>query len=349
MSAVRLAVAGAGLIGTEHIKRISASKLTELAAIVDPSVAAQAVAKQHAVPWFSDLRSLLNSGLAQGLVLATPNHLHAEQTRLCIDAGLPTLVEKPLTHSLESARALLNYYHSVSTAPPILVGHHRAYSAIMESASHTIQSGKLGKLVAIQGSALFYKPAHYFKEGIWRTESGGGPILLNLIHEIGNLRQLAGEIRRVFTLSSNHQRGFAVEDSCAITLEFASGALGTFLLSDTAASPKSWEQTAGENKSYAHYPDQSCYHVAGTRGALSIPSMQMHFYDEATDPSWWNSFQQSTIKVADIDPLVAQIESFVRVIKGKEMPRVSIEDGFQNLRVVEAIRESARLRQMIEL
>jgi len=322
---------------------------TELVAIVDPSPAAKSLAEDCAVPLFTNLNDLFNSRLADGVILATPNQLHAEQTRACIDAGLPALIEKPLTHDLKSAEALIDYYHSRPEKPPILVGHHRAYSAIMNAATGVVQSGKLGAIVAVQGSALFYKPAHYFKEGVWRTQPGGGPILLNLIHEIGNLRQLAGEITQVYALSSNHQRGFAVEDSCAITLEFASGALGTFLLSDSAASPKSWEQTAGENKSYAHYPQQSCYHVAGTRGSLSIPNMQLHYYDDATDPSWWNAFQQSQLEIPDIDPLVAQIESFARVIRKQEEPRVSIEDGFHNLRVVEAISESAKRAQPIAI
>src|SRR5258708_39289845 len=47
-----------------------------------------------------------------------------------------------------------------------------------------IAQGRLGRLVAVTGAALFYKPDAYFEEGPWRREAGGGPILLNMIHDV---------------------------------------------------------------------------------------------------------------------------------------------------------------------
>ena len=108
----------------------------------------------------------------------------------------------------------------------------------------------LGPIVAVVGTALFYKPDDYFDVGGgWRRQPGGGPILLNLIHEVNNLLSLVGDIVRVQAVTSNATRGFPVEDTAAMVFTFANGALGTFLLSDAAASPRSWEQTvAGERE-----------------------------------------------------------------------------------------------------
>lgn len=77
------------------------------------------------------------------------------------------------------------------------------------------------------GSAVFYKPDEYFDAAPWRREAGGGPILIKMIHEIGNLRSLCGEIVAVQALASSATRDFPVEDTVAINLRFASGALGT--------------------------------------------------------------------------------------------------------------------------
>ena len=109
----------------------------------------------------------------------------------------------------------------------------------------------------------------------WRREPGGGPILINLIHDIDNLRFIAGEIAAVQAVTSSARRGFAVEDTAAALLRFRDGALGTVVLSDTVAAPWSWELTAGERTSYS-YPQtgQDCYLFAGTNGALAVPSLR---------------------------------------------------------------------------
>ena len=66
---------------------------------------------------------------------------------------------------------------------------------------------------------------------------------------------------------------------------FANGALGTFLLSDTAGSARSWEQTSRENTSYSSYDDEDAYHIVGTQGSLSVPTMRMKIFEG--ERSWW--------------------------------------------------------------
>jgi predicted dehydrogenase len=192
------------------------------------------------------------------------------------------------------------------------------------------------------GSALFYKPDSYFDDAPWRRQAGGGPVLINMIHEIGNLRSLCGEIVAVQAFASNATRGFPVEDTVAIGLRFASGALGTFMLSDTAASARSWEQTSGENKSYASYADEDCYVIAGTMGSLAVPSMRLKVYPRAEDRSWWKPFTTGVAELTEADPLERQLAHFCAVIRGEAAPLVSVRDGLANLEVTEAIAEAAR-------
>jgi len=346
MKKVRVAVAGAGLIGLRHIEETRRSAGCELAAIVDPSPKAAEVAAKAGVALFKSLGELFDSARPDGVVLATPNQLHVEQALECIRAGVPALVEKPVAHSLAEGERLCQAAERAGAK--LLVGHHRRHSAVLHKVVEIVRSGVLGRIVAVVGTAMFYKPDDYFDEAPWRREPGGGPILLNMIHEVGNLRAIVGEIVAVQAFASSAVRGFPVEDTVAINLRFAGGALGTFLLSDTAASPRSWEQTSRENASYPTYADEDCYVIAGTDGSLAVPTMRLRTYARREDRSWWKPFQASVAPLERADPLARQIEHFGAVIRGEAQPLVTARDGLQNLRVTEAIIEAARTGRIVE-
>ena len=347
MTKIRIAVAGAGLIGQAHIKVLGSSPSCMLSAIVDPSPAAVEIAAKAGVSLYKTIDELLQSNRPDGLILATPNQLHVSQALQCMEAKLPILLEKPIATTVAEGEKIVAMV--AATNAKVLIGHHRAHSPIMAKAKEVIDSGKLGKLVAFMGSATFFKPDHYFADAPWRKELGAGPILINMIHEVHNMRMLCGDIVSVQAFGSNAIRGFAVEDTVAINLRFANGTLGTFMLSDTAASAKSWEQTSQENKSYASYDDEDCYVFTGTHGTLSVPTMRLKSYANDEGRSWWKAFDVSVVSMVREDPLQLQIEHFGAVIRGEAQPLVSANDGLQNLRVTEAIFESTKTGQIVEL
>ena len=347
MSKTRIAVAGAGTIGLAQIRVLRASTSCELAAVVDPSPAAQTHADAAGVPLFKSLAELLAKARPDAVVLATPNPLHVPQGLECIEARLPMLLEKPIAPTVAEALQLVAAVDRARAK--VLIGHHRAHSPIMAKARDVVASGMLGQLVAVMGSATFLKPDHYFTDAPWRREPGGGPILLNMIHEVHNLRMLCGEIVAVQAFSSNATRGFAVEDTVAINLRFASGALGSFMLSDSAASARSWEQTARENPAYPSYDDEDCYVISGTNGSLSVPTMRLKTYPRVEDRSWWKPFEVGVVGMVRDDPLKHQMEHFGAVVRGEAEPLVSARDGLANLRVTEAIAAAARAGGTIEI
>ncbi|MCP8687610.1 Gfo/Idh/MocA family protein [Marinobacterium sedimentorum] len=335
MTLLKIAVVGAGIIGKAHMDLLVASEHCDLAAVVDPCAQAKALAQAKGAAYFTSLDELLTQARPDGIILATPNHRHVEQALACIAAGVPVLIEKPVAHTLDEGRKLLDAARSADAK--CLVGHHRYHSPIIAKAKQIIGENLLGDLVAVSASAMFFKPDDYFEHSPWRTRKGAGPILVNMIHEVGNLRYLCGEIVEVQAMSSNAQRKYEVEDTVALSLRFANGTLGSFMLCDTAACARSWEQTSHENKSYAHYPDEDCYVIAGTEGSLSIPTMRMKRYASKAGRSWWKPFDCTTIELERHDPLAEQLEHFCAVIRGEADPIVTIHDGLQNLRIVEAI------------
>lgn len=345
MTPLRLALAGAGQIGRAHAERIAASRECQLVALVDPAPAAQALASTWGVPLFSTLDAMLAQVRPDGVVLATPNGLHVGGALACLAAGVPVLVEKPVADSVADAQRLVQAQRDCGV--PVLVGHHRRHSAVMAAARAVIHSGRLGRLVAVNGSATFVKPQRYFADAPWRGQPGGGPILINLVHEVDNLRALVGEITAVQAFASSATRGLAVEDTVAINLRFANGALGTFLLSDCAASPHSWEQTSAENPDYDHHADQDCYVIAGSQGSLQLPTLSLYQYEG--ECSWWRPLQRESLAADLADPLQRQLAHFCAVLRGQARPLVSAEDALQTLRVTLAVAEAARTGQVVRL
>ncbi|MET0733036.1 MAG: Gfo/Idh/MocA family oxidoreductase [Casimicrobiaceae bacterium] len=347
MSKTRIAVAGAGYIGQAHIEVAHKSPTCALSAVVDPAPPAQATAAKAGVPLYRTLDELIAKDRPDGVILATPNQLHVEHASLCIDAGLAMMLEKPIASTVEEGERLVSMAEAANAR--LLIGHHRAHSPIMAKAKEVVDRGALGKLVAVIGSAVFFKPDEYFAGAPWRREIGAGPILLNMIHEVHNLRMLCGDIVAVQAIASQAIRGFPVEDTVSINLRFANGALGSFMLSDTAASARSWEQTSQENKAYPTYPDEDCYVVIGTFGSLSVPTMRLKTYPRAEDRSWWKSFEEGVVGMVRDDPLKHQLEHFGAVVRGEAKPLVSARDGLKNLRITEAIATAAKTGATVEL
>jgi len=343
MSKSQIALFGAGTIGRTHIDRIARSENLHLAGIADPTDAGQVLAQRLGVPWFADHISLLDATKPHGAVVSTPNSLHIAQALDCLERGVPALVEKPVADTVAEAQVLVDA--QVRTGVPILVGHHRRYNPIIRRAREMVQAGALGQLVAAHVMALFLKPAPYF-DANWRRHKGGGPILINLIHEIDMLRFLCGEIVSVQAIGSNAVRGFEVEDTAAAVLRFDNGAVGTVLLSDTATSAWHWDLSAGEQDQYPQQATQSHY-LSGTHGSLSLPDLAYWSYKGAR--SWHAEISKEQTPVHKVDPYAAQLQHFAAVIAGTETPLCSALDGLLTLQATLAVSVAADTGRSVKL
>lgn len=332
---VAIAVVGAGQIGRRHIGHVLASTEARLHAVVDPTEAARAHAAALGAHWFPDIEAMLTAGRPDGVLIATPNKLHVAHGLAAIAAGLPTLVEKPLADTVAGAEELVAAADKAGV--PLLTGHHRRHNPLIAKAKAMIDKGRLGRIVSVHGFFWLMKPDDYFDEP-WRRALGAGPVLMNLSHDIDLMRHLVGEIEAVQAFQSNMVRGNAVDETTAVTLRFANGALGTMNVSDTVVAPWSWEQTTGENPAYPH-TDQTCYFLAGTHGSLSIPRLEL--WRNEGKRSWWEPFATERHVAALADPLALQIAQFARVIRGEEPPLVSGREGLTTLKVIDAVRRAA--------
>lgn len=339
MSKLPIAVVGAGLIGRTHIDRALKSSSVQLVGIVDPTPEAAALAQSAGLPCFPDHRSLLAKARPRGVVVATPNVTHAQITIDCLEHGAAVLVEKPIADTLEDGRRICEA--SRASGLPVLVGHQRRHNPIMRKAKAIVGAGTLGRPVSATVLCTWLKPRDYF-DVAWRRLPGGGPILINLIHDIDLMRHLYGEIESVQASASNAVRGFDVEDTAAVVLRFRNGALGTVTVSDTTAAPWNWDLSAGEAERFPRQ-DVDAHFYSGTEGSLTLPRLEVWRYrqDQGAAQGWHDPLTTERTALHLACPYSEQLRHFAALVAGDEEPVCSALDGFRTLEATLAVTQAA--------
>ena len=389
-------IGGSGVIGQRHSAHVSSNPSTTLIAIVDPSPSALETATRHSTALYPSIAALLFAvhPRPDAAIVCTPNATHVALAAQLAQAGIHLLVEKPISTDAASGRAL------VATARDhgvhLLIGHHRRFNPYVLATKRLLSStdSPLGAVTAVSGLWTALKPESYFAGGAaaaWRgsKRGGGGPVLLNFIHEIDLLHFLFGPVTRVHAekvISRRRQqrqqplvedgkgRGDtnggdgggdsdgdvddAAEEGAALTLRFASGVVGTFVVCDNVASPHSFEAGTGENPLLAAAGGRTLgggvdvYRIFGTEGTLSVPDMVLSTYDRGDDGvgkggvGWEHEMGLRRLKVEglDVPPFERQLDHFVRVCRGEVEPSCSGEDGLRALVVCEAVRRALDMR-----
>ena len=340
---VRLAVVGAGLIGRQHALRIRGEPEAELVAIVDPAPGARELGQALGAAWFPAIDSMLAAGKPDGVVIATPNQMHVANGLACVAAGVPMLLEKPVADDVASGWRLIEAAEQAGVR--ILVGHHRRHSPLIRQAKEIVASGRLGRIVAVNALCWFLKPSDYF-DAAWRREPGAGVVLINLIHVIDDLRNICGDVVGVQAIASNAVRGFPVEDTAALMLRFRSGAFGAVTVSDTVASPWSWELTSGEDKAFPA-SGETCCMIGGAEGSLSLPRLELWRHDGPL--AWRGPIRRERTVAPEQDPLVLQLRQFCKVVRGEEKPLIDGREAMRTLEATLAVKQSAETGREVRL
>ncbi|OED41860.1 oxidoreductase [Chromatiales bacterium (ex Bugula neritina AB1)] len=336
MSKIKLALVGAGVIGKRHLRALGDTENVELVGIADPYPAARQTADEYQVPCFSTTQEMLKAVRPDGVIVATPTEHHCEPTLQALDGGAHLLVEKPLMATLEECQRTIA--KSGATGKHVLVGHHRRYYDLVNQARQIIRQGELGQLVSVSGQWNVRKPADYYQAD-WRRKWQAGPILTNLIHEMDLLRYIVGDVKSIAAETSNSVQNFEKEDAAALIIRFANGALGTFMLSDQAHSPWSWEQATGENVAFPR-TGQNVIQFAGTEGALEFPNLKL-WKSTGGESCWTNPLIADPLGGELEDAYINQLTHFAAVIDGREAPRIDAQDATDTLRATLAVYEAA--------
>ena len=335
MHKYRIAIIGAGTIGRTHIEAALRNPAVELVGVAEPFEAAKAWVQAHQIPWFASHSDLLDKTKPDGVIIATPNDAHANVALDSLTSGAAVLVEKPIADTLANARSICDAAQAKGL--PALVGHQRRHNPIMQQAKSIVESGVLGKPVSMTAMCTWYKDDDYFKAA-WRRQSGGGPVLINLIHDIDLIRFLYGDIASLQAMTSNAIRGHEVEDTAVVIMRFVSGALGTVTVSDAAVSPWNYDLAARETDRFPQQ-DINSHFFSGTHGSLTLPKLEVWSYKDQRH--WEKPISVMRSEPMRASPYQAQLNNFLAVIAGKEKPVCSALDGLRALEAALAVRESA--------
>lgn len=333
---IRIAIVGMGAIGRRHVGFLSQIADYQLVAASDPSEDARVWLTSAGIHSFADYEEMLDAMAPDAVINATPNALHAPVTLACITRGIPCLVEKPIADTVEAARSIAEA--AATAGIPVLVGHHRRHNPLMRAARDFLNAEGVGRILNVSALHLRRKADSYYASS-WRRQPGGGPLLINAIHELDCLRFLCGEIDGVFAMKNSRGRGYQVEDTAVVALRFATGALGTLTLSDAVEAPWAWEVTAGEELEFPREAED-VIRITGTAGALAIPTLT-HWRNERGGGRG-DTFLRRKLFYVPSDPWLEELRHFARVVLGQEAPLMDAQDGLRTLQVVLAVERSCQ-------
>jgi len=341
-SPLRLGIIGGGRMGLTHAEFIACEEQGTLVGVADPFNLT--LAETYGVPGYADHRDLLAAGDVDAVIIVNPNAAHVATALDCISAGIPALLEKPVATSRADADMLAKAVKEYGGR--ILVGHHRRHHPAVTATRDIIQGGGIGRVVAVSGVWLTHKDDEYFEQ-TWRREQGGGVMLINLVHDLDLLRFLVGEVVSIQATTSNAVRGFDVEDTASVILEFENGALGSFLISDAAVSPWGWDQSTEDDPTFPYNPGSSCYSIAGTTGSLAFPQLA-HYYQPGKS-SWNKPLSLRFDPKPTGNSYTNQLKHFIKVARGEVDPIVSVADATATLALIEAAGEAAQLGHSVRI
>lgn len=222
MNELRIAVVGAGLMGADHVTRITNRIVgARVAAIVEPDAgrAASAISSAPGSVHYSNIEEAIAAGGSDAVLIATPGQFHEPVLLPALAAGLPILCEKPLTPTSQAALRVLDAEQKAG-AKLIQVGFMRRFDREYMQLRELIVSGEAGGLLALR--CAHRNPSV--------TDSYTNDMLINdsVVHEIDIVRYLTDS--PITAIEVKHQKRnslspAALNEPILVLLETESGIL----------------------------------------------------------------------------------------------------------------------------
>ena len=334
-----------GIIGGGGISDTHARAVSELGLVISAFYGANRrkvdeLSKKYGGTAFPSLDDFLNHQPMDAVIIGSPSGLHAEHGIACAKRGLHVMVEKPIDITLEKTDALIEACNR--NRVKLGVCFQDRFSSDSMRIKQLIDSGGLGKPILVSGRVKWYRPPEYYSNSRWRGKldlDGGGALMNQGVHTVDLLLWLLGDVKRVYAKALSALHDIESEDTLVATLEFTNGALGTL---EAATSV------------YPGYDRQ--IEITGSEGTLIFKHDRIVTADLKkplegglqSNPSDTNQSSSSPI-VSDITGHKKIVEDFVNAVQTNGTPRCDGTEGRRSVQLVQAIYESARRGQPVDI
>lgn len=310
---VRLAVIGAGIMGTNHARVANSLPSIDLVAVVDTDRArAAAAAAASGARVATAVDEVL--GDIEAAVIAVPTRFHLETAQQLMDAGVHVLVEKPLARDTEEATRLVEASEAAGVI--LAVGHIERFNAAVAELPRLLEDP-----IHIEASRI----------SPYSARVADGVIFDLMIHDLDVVSALAGEGAEPVDVSgiARAVKG-DTEDLASVTIRFSTGLTATINTSRLGQQKiRLLEITQAESMVVADLVRQD----------ITVHRMSRHEYlsDEGT-----RYRQSSVIEIPFLEtrgePLALELLHFVDCIRTGTSPRVDGRAGVRAIRLAEMAR-----------
>lgn len=323
-----------GMIGCGEIaykasgKAIQAARNAEMVIAMDtvPDVAAS-FGKTFEVPHTTKTEDVLRHADVEAVVISAPHFLHEPLTVQAAQAGKHVMCEKPIACTLEQADRMIAACREAGVLLSInLVSR---YESATVRARELVRAGVIGKIIGIQFHVMADKPESYWTGGYtgrvqtdWRKsreKSGGGVLVMNLVHDIDRFRHITGlEAVRVSCEYDTFCTDTEVEDYITATYRYDNGAIGTV----TATSCARGRRGTGNR-------------IVGTEGQIVFPGRQALEVFSLKGGEGLKAGEWTEVSVKeDVDSRVVYTERFAEAVFEGKSPDISGEEGRRTLEMI---------------
>ncbi|WP_207511666.1 Gfo/Idh/MocA family protein [Longitalea luteola] len=228
MKKIRFAIIGCGRIAQRHAAHITNRGV--LAAVCDVvKERADELARQYDATAYYTIEELLKREAGLDVVsVCSPNGLHAEHSIKALEAGSHVLCEKPMALRVADCESMIKAADKAGKR--LFIIKQNRYNPPVEAVKRVLDEGRLGKIYSVQLNCFWNRGADYYANS-WKgsLKMDGGTLFTQFSHFIDLLYWMLGDIIQVRSMMHNyaHQGIIEFEDTGAVLLQFANGAMGT--------------------------------------------------------------------------------------------------------------------------